>query len=87
MMRCREATRLLSERLTHPLGWRREWALRLHVLICTACRRYNAQIRWLHAHLRGETRAEPTVILDAAARERIVARLSAALPEGRNDPA
>lgn len=90
MMSCRDATRLLSERLEHPLGWRRAWAVRMHVLICAACRRYDKQIRWLHVRLRGEARAEPSAALDPAARERIIARLHNAQSEGHTghtDPA
>ncbi|MGH8272637.1 MAG: zf-HC2 domain-containing protein [Gammaproteobacteria bacterium] len=77
MMNCRDTARLLSERLEHPLGRRREWALRFHLLICTACRRYDSQIRWLHKLLRSEARAESAASLGEAARERIVARLHA----------
>lgn len=82
MINCEKAARLISERLEHPLGLRRGWALRFHVLMCSACRRYAAQLHWLHERLRSETRAESAARLDAAARERIVARLRAARIEG-----
>jgi len=84
MMSCREAARLQSERLAYPLGRRRDWALRLHVLMCAGCRRYQAQLRWLHSRLRGDLRAEPSAALDAAARERIVSRLISASERGRD---
>lgn len=82
MMSCRNAARLLSERLERPLGRRRVWALRLHVLICTACRRYGVQIHWLHERLRGEARAESAAPLDRAARERVVERVLRAQRDG-----
>lgn len=82
MMNCREAARLVSERLEHPLGRRREWALRFHLVICMACRHYDSQIRWLRARLRGEARAEPVTPLGESARQRIVTRLHAAQSAG-----
>src|SRR5690625_3611418 len=78
VMRCRDAARLVSERLERPPGWRREWALRMHLALCAGCRHYRAQIHWLHARLRGEWRLETPVSLEPAARRRILAQLRAA---------
>lgn len=84
MMTCREAARLMSERLDHPLGRRRDWALRLHVLMCAACRHYNRQIRWLHERLRGEVGVEPEARLDTTARQRILTALHTASTDGES---
>jgi hypothetical protein len=78
MIDCEAAAKLISERLQHRLGLRRELALRFHVLICTACRRYAVQLRWLHQRLHGETRVESPAPLDAAVRKCIVERVQAA---------
>ena len=78
MIDCETAAKLISERLQHRLGLRRELALRFHVLICTACRHYGVQLRWLHERLHGETRIEPPAPLDATVRERIVERVQTA---------
>ncbi|MGH8226050.1 MAG: hypothetical protein ACRER1_07875 [Gammaproteobacteria bacterium] len=82
MFNCERAALVISERLQHRLGLRRDLALRFHVLICIACRRYENQIRWLHEQLRGQARVERSARLDASARERIVARLQAAQLDG-----
>ena len=44
---CREATRLQSEALEHPLAPMRRLGLWLHLLICKWCRRYGRQVRFL----------------------------------------
>ncbi|MGH8427893.1 MAG: hypothetical protein ACRES7_07920 [Gammaproteobacteria bacterium] len=82
MINCEKAARLISEQLEHSLGRRRSLALRFHVLICIACRRYEAQLRWLHERLREEPRAESLARLDAAVRARIVSRLHSARADG-----
>ena len=44
---CREASKLQSEALDHPLPPAKRIGLRLHLLICRWCRRYGKQIRFL----------------------------------------
>ena len=43
-MRCLESARLISERRDHPLSWRKRVGLRVHLLLCSLCRTYEAQI-------------------------------------------
>lgn len=43
MLNCREATRLLSDRLDRPLSRRQRLALMLHTLMCNACRNFGKQ--------------------------------------------
>jgi hypothetical protein len=52
MLTCKEASRLMSQELDGPLPIRRRWLLRLHLLWCEACRRYNSQARFLRAAMR-----------------------------------
>lgn len=84
-MTCRDAASLLSERLDHGVGLRREWMLRLHLLICKACRRYQMQIHWLHGHLQSNAHIEHPIPLDSAVRARIVDCLRAAQTTGYMD--
>lgn len=72
MMGCNKAAQLASEQLHVELDWRRKWALRFHIMMCSACRRYARQLRWLHQHLHDEPRAEAAVRLNPDARQRIV---------------
>ncbi len=57
MLTCSEATRLTSEGMDHRLGWAARLSLRMHVLMCGACRRYGRQIRGVERLLGG--RREP----------------------------
>lgn len=80
---CREAARLASEALEHPLPARQRVALRVHTMMCSACRSYARQITLIDRifRLRAQ-RGDPTIPtragLDAAARERILTRLTCA---------
>jgi hypothetical protein len=44
---CREASRLVSESLDRQLTRRERWALRVHTILCVACRRYARQTRMI----------------------------------------
>ena len=44
---CREASRLLSEAMDRDLTLGERVALRLHMGICIACTRFNAQLQFL----------------------------------------
>jgi hypothetical protein len=47
MPTCREVTRLQSEALDKRLPFSKRVGLRLHLLVCSWCRRYGKQIRFL----------------------------------------
>lgn len=47
MLNCRQATRLLSDRLEQPLSRRQRLALMLHTLMCSACRSFGKQSAFL----------------------------------------
>jgi hypothetical protein len=81
MISCRQAARFISEGRDHPLPLCRRLIVRLHILICSVCRGYEAQLRRLDEIMRlfgsGE-RAEPGEAgdrLDPRARERILTAL------------
>ena len=45
MLSCREVTEKASDYLERDLGFRERLQFRLHLAICTACRRYVEQLR------------------------------------------
>lgn len=48
MLSCREAARLSSEALDHPLPWTKRVALRFHLGMCKYCQRYAQQLQFIH---------------------------------------
>ena len=77
---CREASRLISLARDRPLVLGERAALRLHRLMCGACRCYDAQLRLIDEAFRRRAAAGHPDLpvsegLDAAARERIRARM------------
>jgi len=52
MLTCKEASHLISQELDGPLPLHRRWLLRVHLLWCEACRRYNRQARFLREAMR-----------------------------------
>ncbi len=44
MMNCKEATRLLSEKKDRPLSAKEKSVLKLHTIICSACRNFGKQM-------------------------------------------
>jgi hypothetical protein len=77
MLSCREATRLVSESMDHPLPPGQRFALRFHLAMCRLCWRYREQVRFIRHALRlapGERRDAPestSVELPAEAKARI----------------
>lgn len=51
-LKCREATRLISEGLDRKLSFAERAALRVHLAICVACERANMQFAFLRRALR-----------------------------------
>lgn len=49
LINCRQATRLISQRMDAKLPWHRRLAVRIHLLYCLWCRRYAVQVRTLRA--------------------------------------
>lgn len=44
MLKCQEATRLMSQELEQPLGFGERVRLRLHLLICSGCMNFRRQM-------------------------------------------
>lgn len=73
MASCKEASRLASDSLERRLTLRERFALRTHLFMCAACRRFEQQITFLHRATAqiGTAESGTPVTLPSAARERI----------------
>ncbi len=86
MLSCQEASRLASEGLDRKLPSLQRWRLRLHLLLCSACRAYKREIEGIHRLIRARftegqrTHGEGSSLSDAS-RERIKRRLYEIAPE------
>jgi len=47
MLSCKEVSLLISRSYDARLTWRQRLAVRLHLLVCEACRRFTEQMRFL----------------------------------------
>jgi hypothetical protein len=76
---CNEVVKLVSEDMDRPLPLGTRLKLRLHVLICDACRRYRQQLRAIRDALRQNPDRvlgrEPSAGLSPEARERLAQAL------------
>ena len=78
---CREAVRLQSEAMDHPLPLVRRLGLRIHLVLCKWCRRYGSQIQFLRTV--GQHENQPSLPsndagMSAEARKRIQQKLDEA---------
>ncbi|SEL03450.1 zf-HC2 domain-containing protein [Halomonas daqiaonensis] len=48
MMMCKQATRLMSLKQDRPLSFQQRLSLRMHLLMCGACRECDKQFTLLH---------------------------------------
>jgi predicted anti-sigma-YlaC factor YlaD len=74
MLSCHQASQLLSQSLDRKLSRRERMGLRLHLTLCSMCRRFGQQlvgIRSLLRRVRQQTEQDETVRLPAEARQRI----------------
>lgn len=77
MLVCRDVTRLVSESMDHSLPLGKRMGVRLHLLMCTFCARYERQLVLIRETVRRLVAAEekpggaPGETLSEEARERI----------------
>lgn len=60
--KCRQASQLLSAGLDRPLSLTERLPLQVHLLTCTGCRAFQAQMRFLREasrHLSGKDHSSP----------------------------
>lgn len=78
MLSCKETSLLVSQSLDRHLSWRERVALRMHLLVCNACRSFANQAAFLRAAARWfgrGTNASELLRLSSDARERIARKL------------
>lgn len=78
MPNCAEMSRLSSQQLDKPLPLRLRLRMFLHSLVCSWCRRYRNQLRFIHRAaplLHDRNLDSPLPGLSPIARQRIVQRL------------
>lgn len=71
---CKETSYLVSQSLDRRLPWGDRTAVRFHLFVCEACKRFKRQIQFLRAAVRrGAEQIEDasTIKLSAPARQRI----------------
>jgi len=84
---CRRATYLVSASLDRPLTRRERLSLRLHLLVCRHCRRFQAQVRRLREFIASIPRDGLPVSylktqLSQEARDRMIAAMESAAADG-----
>jgi hypothetical protein len=47
MISCKDASRLISQEQEVPLSWFVRWKLRMHLVVCDACTKFERQVRFL----------------------------------------
>jgi hypothetical protein len=87
MLSCKEAIRLASEALDRPLTLRARIGLRMHLLLCSACRAAARQMRALDSLIGRRFARDPepdatSPQVDPAARERVREAVHSALDQG-----
>jgi hypothetical protein len=50
MLSCREATRLVSYSMEHRLPWTKRTRVRIHLVLCKYCARFEDQCLWLKTY-------------------------------------
>ncbi len=76
MLTCKEVSFLASKRLDNKLTWRENLGFRMHIMMCSLCRRYANEIKKMHGFMRkagksGLAALPDSVKLSSESRERI----------------
>jgi len=81
MLSCKEATRLVSERLDRELPFWRRMGLRLHVVMCRGCSRYTRQITALNGLIFEHYRQDQPVEISEHVSQDAVQKIKSSLRE------
>ena len=83
MLNCKEVTRLVSESLDRKLPFHQRLGIRMHLLMCKLCSRYERQLMFLRkasrAHKMHDENIEPYTPLSPEAQIRIKKILQSSL--------
>lgn len=58
MIKCKQATQMLSEKLDRPLSAKEKINLAMHTAICTPCRQFGKQMETIRGLSKSYTKAE-----------------------------
>jgi len=89
MLNCRQVTRLVSRSMDAKLRWYQWLGMRIHLLYCVWCRRYAAQVHFLHQackQLGSEPGISPSHTLSPEAKAQMRARLQEATKDEPPSP-
>lgn len=67
MLTCKDASHLISESQERPLGFWESWSLKLHLMMCSYCRRFEQQVALMRKALRELGRRAESESADIAA--------------------
>ena len=84
MLNCKEVTESISSDQLLKTGWWHRLAVRVHLLMCRKCRRYQEQIRKIGAAARQMWRSQPE---EAAVLERLEDQILNGIAPPSNDGA
>lgn len=80
MLTCQQASELVSQSLDHPLNLKNRFKLKLHLMICSACHRFNRQMGQLHHAIFSmvkTTESDESITLSPEAKAKIAKKISA----------
>jgi predicted anti-sigma-YlaC factor YlaD len=79
VLSCKETSHLVSQALDRRLTWRERLAVRLHLFVCDACRRFERQVAVLRAVARRYATLEPETTAELQLSAEAHARIARAL--------
>jgi hypothetical protein len=80
LLNCKQTSQLVSQSLDRRLTWKERLAVRLHLLICKYCARFNRQLLAMRAGLKRASQAiedDTNIQLPSDAKARIAKALEA----------
>ena len=63
MTTCKEATELMTTSELRPILWREKFALKVHLIMCSACRTFASQLAMIRAAIEAEPNADADNLL------------------------
>jgi hypothetical protein len=78
MLKCKQASQLISQSLDRPLSWFDRVQLRFHLFICDACNSFNRQLNQLRAavqRITQHTENDSTIQLPLEVKARITSAI------------
>ena len=86
MLTCKQASQLLSQSMDRRLSRRELIGLRLHLMLCSMCRRFGRQIagiRFVVRRFRQQIEQDDNIQLPMQARQRIARALASQRTQGK----